>query len=91
MDKNKIYNFLKYYSFPLIIFISVITFLSYMAFKEIRLENFLIKEALEGNSYAIQFLKKHEKPWKNNTIVKEAVKGNKFALMILEIDNEKDE
>lgn len=83
---EKIKKFLKCFWFPYALMLGSIGFTTYVACKEIKFNSLIEKEALKGNSSAIQFLSKHGKPWKNKTIVRAAVTGNKYALKILKID-----
>lgn len=91
VNKSGFLNFMKYFSVPLLIGIGAFSFAVFMAVKETKLSNLVVNEALGGNSSAIQFLNKYEKPWKNEQIVREAVKGNKYALKILKIGDENKE
>lgn len=81
------WSFLKFFWGPGIIFCGLISFASYMAWKEYKINSMLIKEALEGNQIAIAILGKYEKPWKlDEKVVNKALQDNQYALQILGID-----
>jgi hypothetical protein len=71
-----------------ICFFGCIGFAIYMTWREETSNRHLTNEALAGNKYAISFLAKYKKPWRDDKIIYEAIKGNKYALEILGI-NEK--
>ncbi len=80
-------KFLKFFGFPMVMLIGLISFAGYMAWKEESLKSSLIGKALEGNRTAIAILEKYEKPWKlDERILDEALKDNPHALQILGID-----
>ncbi len=77
---------LKYFSFPIVMFAALICFAGYMAWKEFKIKDQLITEAIQGNQNAIAILAHYEKPWKlDERIVLQAISGNKNALQILKI------
>ncbi len=77
---------LKYFSVPILMFAVLISFAGYMGWKEYKIKDRLITEALEGNRYAISILAQYEKPWKlDEQIVNSAIQGNLYALEILKI------
>lgn len=55
-------KFLKFFGFPAIMLIGVISFAGYMAWKEESIKSSLIRKAFEGNRTAIAILEKYEKP-----------------------------
>lgn len=84
MEKKN--HVLKYISIPFIILILCLSPCVYMAWKEIKIQNVLVDQALLGNRCAIHILAKYEKPWRlDEKIVYEAMKGNPYALEILKI------
>lgn len=79
-------TFFRYFGFPVLIFASCIGFAGYMAWKEYKINDTLVKESLRGNRHAIAILAKYEKPWKlNERIINGAIQGNAYALEILKI------
>ena len=84
---NEKYRFLKWLTFPIIFFTLVLTFVSYMAWKEYSINNELIEQSLKGNPVAIEILIKYEKPWKlDERLVREAITGNENAIKVLGIN-----
>jgi len=80
-------KFFKFFGFPAVMLIGLISFAGYMAWKEESMKSSLIGKALEGNRTAIAILEKYEKPWKlDERIIDEALKDNPHALQILRID-----
>ncbi|MCX6989758.1 MAG: hypothetical protein NTX49_01640 [Chlamydiae bacterium] len=81
-------NFLKYFSFPMVLIIGSLSFAGYMAWKEYKINETLVDAALQGNPYAIKILAKYEKPWKlDQRVVLEAINGNQYALQVIEIES----
>lgn len=79
-------SFLKYLSIPILLCCSLLSFAAYMAWKENKMNNDLVENALKGNPYAIGILQKYEKPWKlDERLVYEALNGNKNAVQVLGI------
>ena len=84
-------RFIKFLFFPIFFMVGLLSFASYMAWKECSLKRSLVDKALEGNPYAITILANYEKPWKlNEKILLEALKGNKNALKVLKLDQASD-
>ncbi len=80
-------KFLKFFGFPAVMLIGLISFAGYMAWKEESMKSSLIGKALSGNRTAIAILEKYEKPWKlDERIIDEALKDNPHALQILRLD-----
>lgn len=80
-------KFLKFFGFPAIMLIGLISFAGYMAWKEESIKRSLVGKALNGNRTAIAILEKYEKPWKlDERILDEALKDNPHALQILGIE-----
>jgi len=80
-------KFFKFFWFPGIMLVGLISFAGYMAWKEESIKGSLIGKALEGNRTAIAILEKYEKPWKlDERILDEAIKDNPYALQILGVD-----
>ena len=77
---------LKYFSFPILMFAALISFAGYMGWKEYKIKDQLITQALQGNGYAIAILAQYEKPWKlEERVILEAISGNQHALQVLKI------
>lgn len=77
----------KFFWFPAVILIGLISFAGYMAWKEESMKSSLIEKALGGNRTAIAILGKYEKPWAlDERIIDEALKDNPHALQILGIN-----
>ena len=82
-------KFLKYYSIPAVLCVVSISFAICMAWREEKLKNAVIEQALQGNKYAIEILQKYEKPWKlDQRVVYAAIEGNKYAIEILKIEKQ---
>lgn len=80
-------KFFKFFGFPAVMLIGLLSFAGYMAWKEESMKSSLIGKALDGNRTAIAILEKYEKPWKlDERILDEALKDNPHALQILGID-----
>lgn len=80
-------KFFKFFGFPVVMLIGLISFAGYMTWKEASIKSSLIGKALEGNRTAIAILGKYEKPWKlDERILDEALKENPHALQILGIE-----
>ncbi|MGA8165022.1 MAG: hypothetical protein WB791_08380 [Waddliaceae bacterium] len=79
-------KFFKFFGFPAVMLIGIISFAGYMAWKEESMKSSLIGKALGGNRTAIAILEKYEKPWKlDERIIDEALKDNPHALQILKL------
>jgi hypothetical protein len=82
-------SFLKYLWFPIIWFGGLLFFACYMAWKEFKVNDHLVEQALQGNRYAIAILAKYPKPWKlDERIVNSALDGNSNALAVLQLPHE---
>jgi len=82
-------KFFKFFGFPVVMLIGLISFAGYMAWKEESMKSSLIGKALGGNRTAIAILEKYEKPWKlDQRIIDEALKDNPHALQILRLDTD---
>lgn len=80
-------KFFKFFGFPVVMLIGLLSFAGYMAWKEESIKSSLIGKALGGNRTAIAILEKYEKPWKlDERILDEALKDNPHALQILGVD-----
>lgn len=80
------WKFLKFDWFLGIFFCGLLSFASYMAWKEQQIQNTLVEESLRGNRYAVAILAKYEKAWKlDERIVLGAMQGNPYALEVLKI------
>lgn len=85
MESSK--KFFKFFGFPVIMLIGLISFAGYMAWKEESMKSSLIGKALDGNRTAIAILEKYEKPWKlDQRVIDEALKDNPHALRILKLE-----
>jgi len=89
MTKSKL---IKIFSFPVLLMVAVLSFVSYMAWKEYSMNNVLVEQSLAGNSTAIEILKKYEKPWKiDERIVYQALEGNVHAIEVLKLSSSKND
>lgn len=83
MTKSKL---IKIFSFPVLLMVTVLSFVSYMAWKEYNMNNVLVEQSLSGNPIAIEILVKYEKPWKiDERIIYQALEGNPHAARVLGI------
>lgn len=83
------WSFLKFFWCPDIFVCGLLSFASYMAWKEYSINNILVEESLRENRHAIAILAKYEKPWKlNEQIIQGAISGNLYALEVLKITPE---
>ncbi len=79
--------FMKFFTFPILLVVSILSFLSYMAWSEYTMNNLLVEKSLAGNCAAIQILMKYEKPWKlDRRIVDAAIEGNVNAIKVLNLN-----
>ena len=84
--------FMKFFTFPIFLIVSVLSFVSYMAWKEFQMNNLLVEQSLSGNPAAIQILIKYKKPWKlDERIVYAAIEGNDYAIRVLDLKVTEDE
>lgn len=84
MTKSKL---IKIFSFPVLLMVAVLSFVSYMAWKEYNMNNVLVEQSLSGNPIAIEILVKCEKPWKiDERIIYQALEGNPHAIRVLGIE-----
>lgn len=85
-------NYMKIFTFPVLLMISVLSFASYMAWNEYTMNNLLVEQSLSGNSVAIQILSKYKKPWKlDKRIIHAALEGNDHAIRILDLKHAEDD
>lgn len=85
-------NYMKIFTFPVLLIISILSFTSYMAWNEYTMNNILVEQSLSGNSAAIQILSKYKKPWKlDERIIHAALEGNAHAIRILGLKHAEDE
>lgn len=85
------WNLLKCISLPILALICILTYASYKAWEEVKINDLVVESSLKGNLHAVEILRKYEKPWKlDQRIVNAALEGNDYALKVLGIPLERD-